>query len=159
MSSKRFNVMVVDDSVVVRKMVSQLCLEDDAIGETITAANGKIALNKIKYNEPDVILLDVNMPEMNGMETLEQLQKDYSHIPVVMFSSMSKGQVDDTFNCLAMGAQDFIAKPSNMNDRDEVTAWLKKNVIHKKPMTSTKILLLLNDNNNNSCGNQLWRER
>ena len=70
-------ILVVDDSVVVRKTVSDELARDPALEIVGTAANGKIALAKIPQVNPDIVILDVEMPEMDGLETLRELRKSY----------------------------------------------------------------------------------
>ena len=106
-------ILVVDDSVVVRKTVSDELARDPALEIVGTAANGKIALAKIPQVNPDIVILDVEMPEMDGLETLRELRKSYPRLPVIMFSLLTERGAIVTLEALALGASDYFAKPAN----------------------------------------------
>ena len=78
----KIKVLVVDDAVVIRKIVTDQLSEDPEIEVVGTAANGKIALQKIPQVSPDIITLDIEMPEMDGLETLVHIRKLYPKLPV-----------------------------------------------------------------------------
>ncbi|MGH8891493.1 MAG: response regulator, partial [Acidothermaceae bacterium] len=78
-------VLVVDDSVVIRRMVASVLDDDPEINVVGTAANGRIALDKLPQLRPDIVILDVEMPIMDGLETLRALRVTHPHLPVVMF--------------------------------------------------------------------------
>lgn len=111
MVNNQVNVLVVDDSVFMRKMISDILNDHDKIKVTNTASNGQIALETIAKHRPDVITLDVEMPKMNGIEALKIIQKQYQ-IPVVMLSSLTQQGAQTTLQALELGAFDFISKPS-----------------------------------------------
>ena len=109
---KKVKVIVVDDSALMRKIISDM-INDQAEMEVIdTAKNGEELLIKISRLMPDVITLDIEMPKMDGKETLKELKKININIPVIMLSSISKSGTESTMECLELGAFDFIAKPS-----------------------------------------------
>ena len=109
---KKIKVIVVDDSALMRKVISDM-INDQAQMEVIdTAKNGEELLIKISRLMPDVITLDIEMPKMDGKETLKELRKININIPVIMLSSISKSGTESTMECLELGAFDFIAKPS-----------------------------------------------
>jgi two-component system, chemotaxis family, protein-glutamate methylesterase/glutaminase len=110
-SSRKTRVLVVDDSVVVRGIVTKLLQEDAEIEVVSTAADGAIALQKLKQHEVDVILLDIEMPRMNGFEVLKTLRDEGSRIPVVMFSSLTERGGAATIEALMLGAKDYVMKP------------------------------------------------
>jgi two-component system chemotaxis response regulator CheB len=107
-------VMVVDDSVVVRRLVSDVLNEDPDIEVVGTAPNGRIALAKMPQLNPDVISLDVEMPVMDGLETLRELRKTYPDVPVIMFSTLTERGAAATLEALELGAQDYVTKPANV---------------------------------------------
>ena len=86
----RIRVLVVDDSVVIRRLLSDILAEDDRIEVVGTAANGKVALAKIPQVNPDLVTLDVEMPVMDGLATLRELRRLYPRLPVVMFSTLTE---------------------------------------------------------------------
>jgi two-component system, chemotaxis family, protein-glutamate methylesterase/glutaminase len=107
-------VMVVDDSVVIRRMVASVLGDDPAIDVVGTAANGRIALDKLPQLRPDIIILDVEMPVMDGLDTLRVLRKTHPRLPVVMFSTLTERGASATLDALAAGASDYVTKPSHV---------------------------------------------
>jgi two-component system chemotaxis response regulator CheB len=107
------SVMVVDDSALVRRVVTDALAEDPEIEVVGTASNGKLALAKIEQLRPDIITLDIEMPEMDGLETLKELRRTRTRLPVIMFSTLTELGATATLNALALGASDYVTKPSN----------------------------------------------
>jgi two-component system chemotaxis response regulator CheB len=106
-------VLVVDDSVVIRRLVSDILGSDPGIEVVGTAANGKVALAKIPQLNPDVVTLDVEMPVMDGLETLTALRVLYPKLPVIMFSTLTERGASATLDALERGASDYVSKPAN----------------------------------------------
>lgn len=121
---QKIKVLVVDDSILIRKFISDMINSDPELETCGSAPNGKIALGKIPFFSPDVITLDIEMPEMNGIETLKEIRKLYPKLPVIMVSSLSIEGAKDTFNAIELGANDFITKPSEMSEKDEIIKYL-----------------------------------
>ncbi|WP_435299670.1 protein-glutamate methylesterase/protein-glutamine glutaminase [Timonella sp. A28] len=112
-------VVVVDDSVVIRRLVVQV-LESDPDFEVVgTAANGRIALTKIEQLRPDVITMDVEMPDMDGIQTVRELRKRGIRTPIIMFSTLTERGATATLDALSAGASDYVAKPANMGSVTE----------------------------------------
>ena len=107
-------VLVVDDSVVMRRLVSDVLAGDRDIEVVGTAANGKVALAKIPQLNPDVVTLDIEMPVMDGLETLAALRALYPRLPVIMFSTLTERGASATLDALERGASDYVGKPANM---------------------------------------------
>jgi two-component system chemotaxis response regulator CheB len=105
-------VLVVDDSALMRKLIPQIIEKDPAISVVGTAMDGEFALKKISELKPDVVTLDLDMPRMDGMETLRQIMRT-SRLPVVVVSSLSTEGASATFKALGLGATDFITKPKD----------------------------------------------
>lgn len=110
----RARVMVVDDSVVVRRLVSDALATDPSIEVVGTAPNGRIALAKIPQVNPDLITLDIEMPELDGLATLPLLRAKYPKLPVIMFSTLTQRGAAATLDALRLGATDWVTKPSNV---------------------------------------------
>ncbi|HET9180829.1 MAG TPA: chemotaxis response regulator protein-glutamate methylesterase [Candidatus Angelobacter sp.] len=108
--SERIRVLVVDDSALMRKLIPQILERDKSIEVVGTAMDGAFGLRKIEDLHPDVVTLDLEMPRMDGMETLRQITKKY-HVPVIVVSALSTEGAMATFKALALGALDFVAKP------------------------------------------------
>lgn len=104
-------VLVVDDSAFMRKLISDFLSEHPRLHVVGTARDGQEALQKIEQLKPDVVTLDVEMPVMNGLETLKHIMQKQP-LPVVMISSTTKEGAENTILALQYGAVDFIAKPS-----------------------------------------------
>ena len=103
-------VLVVDDSALVRQVLTELLAADPGIEVVGTAADPLLAREKIKRLNPDVLTLDVEMPRMDGLAFLENLMRLHP-MPVVMVSSLTERGADTTLQALALGAVDFVAKP------------------------------------------------
>jgi len=110
--SERIKVLVVDDSALMRKLIPAILTRDAAIEVVGTAMDGAFALKKIEELRPDVVTLDLEMPRMDGMETLRLIMKS-APVPVILFSTHSKEGAYSTFKALALGAVDFVAKPQD----------------------------------------------
>jgi two-component system chemotaxis response regulator CheB len=108
----RIRVLIVDDSVVVRRLVADVVSSDPGCEVVGTAANGKIALAKIVQVNPDVVTMDIEMPEMDGLETLVALRKTHPRLPVIMFSTLTERAAAATLKALTLGANDYVTKPS-----------------------------------------------
>ena len=103
-------VLIVDDSAVVRQILTEILASDPGIEVVGTAADPLLAREKIKRLAPDVITLDVEMPRMDGLAFLENLMRLHP-LPVVMISSLTERGADTTLQALALGAVDFVSKP------------------------------------------------
>jgi len=130
---RNIRVLVVDDSVVVRKIVTDSISVDPEIDVVGVAANGKIALAKIPQLNPDILTLDIEMPEMDGLETLVEVRKIYPSLPIIMFSTLTERGGAKTLEALSLGATDYVTKPANVGSvsiamqrvRDELVPKIK----------------------------------
>jgi two-component system chemotaxis response regulator CheB len=114
----KIRILVVDDSVVFRRLVSEELSRDPDLEVVGTAANGRIALAKLGQLSPDLVILDITMPEMDGLEALKELRKTYPRLPVIMFSSLTERGAEATLDALALGATDYFTKPTDMGCLD-----------------------------------------
>jgi two-component system chemotaxis response regulator CheB len=112
------SVLVVDDSALMRNLVSRIVENTPGLVVADKAMNGIFALQKIPRCNPDVIVLDIEMPGMNGIEFLQERKKLGLEIPVVILSSVAKRGAQITMDALALGASDFITKPSGSISTD-----------------------------------------
>ncbi|QTA88424.1 Protein-glutamate methylesterase/protein-glutamine glutaminase [Desulfonema magnum] len=117
---KDLKILVVDDTVTYRQILSKIVSGFENVELLGVASNGKIALSKIKLKNPDLVLLDVFMPEMDGLETLDQIKKEHPHIDVIMLSGMDRENANLTVKALAAGALDFIPKPRGTSVDDNI---------------------------------------
>ena len=111
----RTRVLIVDDSVVVRKVLADALAKDPEVEVVGSAATGSIALQKITQVNPDVVILDVEMPDMDGVETVKRIRAGWPKLPVIMCSSLTERGADTTLRALSNGASDYIAKPSGLD--------------------------------------------
>ncbi len=107
-------VLVVDDSALMRKLIPQILERDDAIEVVGTAMDGNFALKKIEELRPQVITLDLEMPGLNGIDTLKAIMRKH-RLPVIVVSSHTTAGASITLRALALGAFDFVAKPQEVS--------------------------------------------
>ena len=115
MPQNKKRVLLVDDAVVVRKTLSIAIAKDPDLEVAGSAPNGRIALSKFSSLKPDIVLLDIEMPEMDGLETVRELRKIDAQIPIIMFSTLTERGADATLEALSLGATDYVTKPSNVD--------------------------------------------
>lgn len=122
--NKPIRVLVVDDSALMRKLISQMIERDGSIQVVGTALDGTFALEKIPELKPDVVTLDLDMPRMDGMETLRKIMRTHP-LPVIVVSAHSKDGALATFKALSFGALDFVTKPHDPTSHmDQIAAEL-----------------------------------
>src|SRR4051812_3192312 len=109
----KVRVFLVDDSSVVRRLVTNALNRDPALEVVGSAADGQIALNRLADAQPDVVLLDLEMPVMDGLQTLVALRKTHARLPVIMFSRFTQRGVEATVHALTLGADDYVPKPGD----------------------------------------------
>src|SRR5579863_8300047 len=112
MGSGRTRVLVVDDSALMRKLIPQMLYADDSLEVVGTAMDGTFVLKKIEELKPHVVTLDLEMPGMNGIDTLKEIMRRHP-VPVIVFSSHSTEGATVTMKALGMGAFDFVPKPKD----------------------------------------------
>jgi two-component system, chemotaxis family, protein-glutamate methylesterase/glutaminase len=128
---ERIRVLIVDDSVVIRRLVTHALEEDASIEVVGSASNGLIALQRIAQHNPHVITLDIEMPEMDGLETLRHIRRDHPDIRVIMFSTLTERGAAVTLSALTLGADDYVTKASNEGSLDRSMARLRDELIPK----------------------------
>jgi two-component system chemotaxis response regulator CheB len=124
-------ILIVDDSVLYRSQIKAALDVVDGIEAIQTAANGKIALERLEQNTFDVVILDLEMPEMDGMTTLTEMRKRGFLQKVIIYSATSKSAIDIVFAALAAGASDFITKPTTSGTAEETPAGVKSLLVPK----------------------------
>ncbi len=127
----KIRVLVVDDSVVIRRMVSDVLSGEPDMEVAGAAADGRIALQKIEQVNPDIITLDVEMPVMDGLETLKELRKTRRRLPVIMFSTLTERGASATMDALALGAVDYVTKPANVGSAAAALEKIRAELIPK----------------------------
>ncbi|WP_104524325.1 protein-glutamate methylesterase/protein-glutamine glutaminase [Blastococcus atacamensis] len=133
-------VMVVDDSVVVRKIVTDVLSEDPGIEVVGTAVNGKVAVAKLEQLKPDLITMDIEMPEMNGIEAVRAIRggagggvagRGLGRIPIIMFSTLTERGATATLDALSAGADDYVTKPANVGSVAQSMESVRQQLIPK----------------------------
>ena len=130
-AGERIRVLVVDDSVVIRRLVTHALERDPELEVVGAAANGAIALRLIPQLNPDLLTLDIEMPEMDGLETLRRLRREYSQLRVIMFSTLTERGAEVTLEALTLGADDYVTKASNEGSLDQSMLRLREELIPK----------------------------
>ena len=112
------SVLIVDDSALMRNLISRII--NNLPGATVIgkAMNGKMALDRIKVLHPDIVILDLEMPVMNGVEFMRERKKLQMDVPVIILSSIARKGASITMECLELGASDFLLKPSGPESHD-----------------------------------------
>lgn len=111
-------VLIVDDSSVARRLLESVIKEEKGMEIVGEAKNGEIALAILRETPVDVVILDIEMPVMDGLETLKNIRKRDKHLPVIMFSSLTHRGAEATLKALYLGASDYFHKPFQEQDVD-----------------------------------------
>jgi two-component system chemotaxis response regulator CheB len=125
----QISVLVVDDSVVIRRLVTDALQSEPDIRVVGTAPNGRVALAKIAQLAPDIVTLDIEMPEMDGLTTIKEIRKTHAKLPVIMFSTLSVAGGAATLEALSSGASDYVTKPANVGSVRESMASVREQLI------------------------------
>jgi two-component system, chemotaxis family, protein-glutamate methylesterase/glutaminase len=128
-AGKRIRVLAVDDSVVIRHLLQQAMAEDPEIECVGAEPNGVAALARIPELQPDVITLDIEMPEMDGLETLRRIRRQYPRLRTIMFSTLTTRGAASTFEALSLGADDYVTKASNGGSLDQSLGNLRRELL------------------------------
>jgi two-component system chemotaxis response regulator CheB len=122
-------ILIVDDAVVMRRLLTEALRQEPDMEIVGTASNGRIALQRLTQYNPDLVTLDVEMPELNGLETLREIRRTHPHLPVIMVSATTRQGAASTLEALANGASDYITKPSEVRDLHGSLAKLRADLV------------------------------
>lgn len=128
---RRARILIVDDSAVMRSLLRSVVCADDTLEVAGTAADGVSALESIPSLRPDLMLLDVEMPVMDGLVTLKQARKRGHRMPVIMCSSLTQRGARVTIEALASGASDYVSKPVGQASREAAMRALSQDLLPK----------------------------
>jgi len=128
---RKIRVLIVDDAVAVRRLVADVLGSDPAIEVVGTAASGRIALAKIAHLKPDLVTLDVEMPEMDGLQTLAAVRRDHPSLPVIMFSTLTRRGAEATLDALSLGATDYVTKPSSEGGAEAALQCMRDELVER----------------------------
>lgn len=109
----KVRVLIVDDSAVMRKIIASALQKEPSIEIVGNAANGLQAIEAIQTCNPDVVTLDIEMPEMDGLTALREIRKENKYLPIIMFSSLTHKGAQAAVIALTAGASDYVGKPAN----------------------------------------------
>ena len=112
-------VLIVDDSVVFRSAIKTALMSAGIVSEIDIASNGKIAVEKLQQSKFDGVTLDLEMPVMDGIQTIQEIRKFDSNIPIIIFSAQNLNAANKTIKALEIGADDFVQKLQNSTDVNE----------------------------------------
>ena len=110
-TTERIRVVVVDDSVVVRRLLSDVLQSDPEIEVVATSSNGRLGVDAVRRLRPDVVVMDIEMPVMNGIEAVREIRTTDRRTPIIMFSTLTERGARATFDALDAGATDYVTKP------------------------------------------------
>lgn len=122
-------VMIVDDSVVVRKVVSEALSADAAVDVVGTAVNAKLGLAKLDKLRPDVVLMDMHMPEMNGIEAVRAVRARRPDLPIIMLCALTPGGAAAALEAMTAGANDYVTKPADLERALEAVSTLRTELL------------------------------
>ena len=128
---KPIRVLVVDDAVVVRRLLTSVIDEDPDLEVVGIAANGLLALAKIEQLKPDIVTMDIEMPEMDGIQALAEIRKRDRTLPVIMFSTLTERGATATLEALSLGASDYVTKPANVGSVSMAMEAVRRELIPK----------------------------
>lgn len=129
--ARPIRVLITDDSVVLRRLINDVLSGDPDIEVVGTAVNGKNALDKLPTLKPDIMTLDIEMPIMNGLETLVEVRKRDKKLPIIMFSTLTERGAGATLDALERGASDYVTKPANVGSISESMEAVRSQLIPK----------------------------
>ncbi len=130
-SGRRIRILIADDSAVMRSLLRLVAGRDAGLEVAGTAADGESALSAIETLRPDLVLLDVEMPVMDGLVTLRKLRARGHKMPVIMCSSLTRRGAKVTIEALACGASDYVAKPAGQSGYEAALRALSQDLIPK----------------------------
>jgi two-component system chemotaxis response regulator CheB len=135
----KIRVLVVDDSGVIRRVVTEALASDPQIEVVGSAVDGRTAVEKVAKLKPDAVTMDIEMPNMNGIEAVRAIRKTQPRLPIVMFSTLTERGASATLDALAAGASDYVTKPSNTGSFEQSKSSIRDQLIPKlKALTGTR---------------------
>ncbi len=124
-------VLLIDDSIAMRNLLRSVLFSDKELQVCGVAGNGQEGLDRIDKLKPDVVILDIEMPVMSGLEALPEIRKRWPTLPVIMFSSLTEKGARETFEALTLGANDCLCKPTGSENVVDTLASIGRELIPK----------------------------
>jgi two-component system chemotaxis response regulator CheB len=122
-------VLIVDDSATVRRLLRLALSGQPELEIAGVAGNGKIALALLEQTAPDIVTLDIEMPEMDGLTALAQIRQTHPRLPVIMFSTLTERGAISTLDALSLGASDYVTKPTTVADPTQAVASIRQQLV------------------------------
>jgi two-component system chemotaxis response regulator CheB len=122
-------ILIVDDAVVMRRLICQVIEDDPELEVAGWAPNGRLGLERIPQVNPDCVTLDVEMPDMDGIEALREIRKRHPRLPVIMFSTETRHGAVRTIEALSLGATDYVSKPASVGGVSESIELLRSELV------------------------------
>jgi two-component system chemotaxis response regulator CheB len=129
-ADQRYRVMLVDDSAVIRGLLTRALENDDQVRVVCSAANGAMALRSLERNDIEVVVLDIEMPEMDGLTALPLMLKADPALKVIMASTLTRKNAEVSMRALDLGASDYLAKPTSTTELNSATEF-KRQLVEK----------------------------
>jgi two-component system chemotaxis response regulator CheB len=111
----KIRVLIVDDSAVIRRFLSEAITRDPALEVVGTASHGALAVQKVALLDPQVVTMDIEMPEMSGLQALAAIRRTNPALPIIMVSALTERGAAATLEALSLGATDYVTKPSSLS--------------------------------------------
>jgi two-component system chemotaxis response regulator CheB len=127
----KIRVLVVDDSAIMRRIITTALKMDPGIEVVGIAEDGLISIEKVRELSPDVITMDIEMPNMDGLTALTEIRKFNRTVPIIMFSTLTQKGAESTIKALTSGASDYVGKPTDVSDTQAAFNILKETLIPK----------------------------
>ncbi len=124
-------VLLADDSSVIRRLLTEALRTDKEIEVVGVGQHGAEALQLLASKRPDVVLLDVEMPVMDGVETVIEIRKRNTQLPIIMFSSITTRGGEATLDAMSHGANDYVTKPSKLGHAGEAIIYIRNELVPK----------------------------
>ena len=122
-------VLVVDDSATIRQLLREVLGSDSELDVAGVAPNGRVALNMLGRLSPDLVTLDLEMPDLDGMETLKCIRDTHPYLPVVVFSGKSEREIEKVLSHLRVGVHDFVVKPTGVGNPNGARQFIREQLI------------------------------
>lgn len=129
--SNEIRVMICDDSAIMRRLISTALQLEPSMKVVSEAQHGRDAIDQIQSTRPDIIVMDIEMPVMDGVEAVREIRKRHATLPVIMFSSLTSRGAEASLDAIAAGATDFATKPTGAGHIQKALEALRKDLIPK----------------------------